>query len=51
MQGEDLRYQDMKRDAERILEEFEKRRTRLENAHVSIVEGIEHSRLREGVRC
>jgi hypothetical protein len=40
----------MKRDVERVLEEFEKRRDRLDNAHVSIGQRIEQSnRLREGV--
>jgi hypothetical protein len=52
VQGAELRYRDMKRDAEKILEEFEKRRIRLENAHLSILQRIEQStRLREGVSC
>ncbi len=40
----------MKREVERVLEEFEKRRIRLENAHISILQRIEQStRLREGI--
>jgi len=40
----------MKRDVERVLEEFEKRHNRLENAHSSITQRIEQgTRLREGV--
>lgn len=50
IRGAELRHRDMKRDAERVLEEFEKRRDRLENAHISILQRIEQSnRLREGV--
>jgi hypothetical protein len=52
VQGAELRHRDMRRDADKILEEFEKRRIRLENAHVSILQRIEQStRLREGVSC
>jgi hypothetical protein len=48
--GEELRHRDMKRDVERVLEEFEKRHSRLENAHYSINQRIEQgTRLREGV--
>jgi hypothetical protein len=52
VQGAELRHRDMKRDADKILEEFEKRRIRLENAHVSILQRIEQStQLCEGVSC
>jgi hypothetical protein len=40
VQGAELRDRYMKRDADKIPEEFEKRRIRPENAHVSILQRI-----------
>ncbi|KAH8648735.1 hypothetical protein BGZ60DRAFT_390281 [Tricladium varicosporioides] len=46
----ELRHKDMKMECEKIREEYTKRFSRLENAHSSIRERIEHSsRLREGI--
>jgi hypothetical protein len=41
IRGAELRHRDMKRDVEWVMEEFQKRRDRLENAHVSIIQRIE----------
>ncbi|KAH8748551.1 hypothetical protein F5882DRAFT_311324, partial [Hyaloscypha sp. PMI_1271] len=50
-QGEEQTKKELiRRDVERVIEEFEKRRDRLENAHVSILQRMEQSnRIREGV--
>ena len=48
--GSEIRHRDMKREVEKVLEEFNKRRNRLHNAHVSITQRVDQSsRLREGV--
>lgn len=50
MVGYNLRHSDMEREKQRVVEEFDKRRDRLRNAHASIQQRIEQgSRLREGI--
>lgn len=48
--GHDLRHRDMEQERQRVFEEFEKRRERLEYAHGNIKQRIEQgSKLREGI--
>ncbi|KAM7194686.1 hypothetical protein V8F20_007878 [Naviculisporaceae sp. PSN 640] len=48
--GHDVRHPDMERERQRVFEEFEKRRERLEYAHGNIKQRIEQGgRLREGI--
>ncbi|EXJ75798.1 uncharacterized protein A1O5_00305 [Cladophialophora psammophila CBS 110553] len=48
--GRDIRHKDMKRNVERVVEDFEKRRKRLENLHNVIKQRIDQvAKLREGI--